>query len=107
MTTPGGAATAPGPTVEAPPVSRPLAVVRSEQPALPVRTLPRPDVRRGLPIAAYSDDQLDDLVAWLTSDGVERTRDDLAAELRDELGVTRRSYRIDTAVRAAIARALS
>ncbi len=107
MTTPGGAATAPDPTVEAPPVSRPLAVVRSEQPALPVRTLPRPDVRRGLPIAAYSDDQLDDLVAWLTSDGVERTRDDLAAELRDELGVTRRSYRIDTAVRAAIARALS
>ena len=92
---------------EARPASRSLAVVRAEQPALAVRTLPRPDVRRGLPIAAYSDDQLDDLVAWLRSDGAERSRDELAAELRDELGVTRRSYRIDTAVRAAIARSLS
>lgn len=87
--------------------SRPLAVVRPEQPALPVRSLPRPDVRTGLPIAAYSDDQLDDLVAWLRSDGVERSRDELAAALRDELGITRRSYRIDTAVRGAITRALS
>jgi len=87
--------------------ARPLAATRPEQPALPVRSLPRPDVRTGLPIAAYSDDQLDDLVAWLRSDGVERSRDDLAAALRDELGVTRRSYRIDTAVRGAITRALS
>ncbi|GEA81365.1 hypothetical protein [Cellulomonas uda] len=86
---------------------RPLSVVRPEQPALPVRTLPRPDVRRGLPIAAYSDDQLDDLVGWLESDGVQRSRDELAEALRDELGVTRRSYRIDTAVRGAIERALS
>ena len=87
--------------------ARPLTVVRAEQPALPLRTRPRPDVRRGLPIAAYSDDQLDDLVGWLLSDGVERSRDDLAAALRDELGITRRSYRIDTAIRGAIERALS
>ncbi|GEL95018.1 hypothetical protein [Cellulomonas composti] len=84
-----------------------LAVVRVEQPALPVRTGVRPDVRRGLPIAAYSDDQLDDLVAWLRSDGEERTRDELAAALRDELGITRRSHRVDTAVRGAITRALA
>ncbi|MCR6688067.1 hypothetical protein [Cellulomonas sp.] len=95
------------PDGEPAPVSRPLTVVRAEQPALPVRTLPRPDVRRGLPIAAYSDDQLDDLVAWLRSDGEDRSRDELAAALREELGVTRRSYRIDTAVRAAITRALT
>ncbi|GEK19114.1 hypothetical protein [Cellulomonas persica] len=101
------AETTPSAASDAQPVSRPLTLVRPEQPALPVRTLARPDVRRGLPIAAYSDDQLDDLVAWLRSDGLERSRDELAAELRDELGVTRRSYRIDTAVRAAIARALS
>lgn len=66
----------------------------------------RPDVRKGLPIGAYSDDQLDELVAWLRSDGEERNREQLAAALRDELGVTRRSYRIDTAVRSAVSRAL-
>ncbi|GAA3796456.1 hypothetical protein [Cellulomonas soli] len=65
----------------------------------------RPDVRAGLPISAYSDDELDALVGWLVSDGQHRTRDELAAALRFELGITRRSYRIDTAVRAAIARA--
>lgn len=67
---------------------------------------PRPDVRKGLPIGAYSDDQLDELVAWLRSDGEERNREQLAAALRDELGITRRSYRIDTAVRSAVSRAL-
>ncbi|GIG38711.1 hypothetical protein [Cellulomonas phragmiteti] len=79
----------------------------AEQLALPVRTLPRPDVRAGLPINAYSDDQLDDLLRWLRSDGVERTRDQLADALRAELGVTRRSHRVDSAVRAAVTRAFS
>lgn len=67
---------------------------------------PRPDVRKGLPIGAYSDDQLDELVAWLRTDGQDRNREQLAAALRDELGITRRSYRIDTAVRSAVSRAL-
>lgn len=78
-----------------------------EQLVLPVRTAPRPDVRAGLPINAYSDDQLDDLVRWLRSDGAERTRDQLADALRSELGITRRSHRVDTAVRAAVTRAFS
>lgn len=78
-----------------------------EQLALPVRTAPRPDIRSGLPINAYSDDQLDDLVRWLQSDGAPRSRDQLADALRAELGVTRRSHRIDSAVRAAVTRAFS
>ncbi|WP_232014258.1 hypothetical protein [Cellulomonas fimi] len=73
---------------------------------LAVPATPRPDVRTGLPIGAYSDDQLDELVAWLLSDGRERNREQLAAALREELGITRRSYRIDTAVRSAVTRAL-
>ncbi|MGN8244902.1 hypothetical protein ACTHAM_002013 [Cellulomonas soli] len=76
-----------------------------QQGALMFSTQPRPDVRAGLPISAYSDDELDALVGWLVSDGEVRTRDELAAALRFELGITRRSYRIDTALRAAIARA--
>ena len=78
-----------------------------EQLALPVRTAPRPDVRAGLPINAYSDDQLDDLVRWLRSDGVERTREQLADALRAELGITRRSHRVDSAVRSAVTRAFT
>ena len=61
----------------------------------------------GLPIGAYSDDELDELVDWLRSDGQERSRDELGDALRAELGITRRNHRIDTAVRAAVTRALS
>ncbi|MEV7973400.1 hypothetical protein [Cellulomonas sp. NPDC089187] len=67
---------------------------------------PRPDVRPGLPISAYSDDQLDELVAWMLADGQERTQSQLAAELRLELGVTRRGARVDAVVTAAVRRAL-
>ncbi|WP_456821049.1 hypothetical protein [Cellulomonas sp. URHB0016] len=84
----------------------PPAPLHAVQLSLAVPTRPRPDVRSGLPIGAYSDDQLDELVAWLISDGEERTRDQLGAALRKELGITRRSYRVDTAVRSAITRAL-
>lgn len=79
--------------------------VRAVQPTLAVPGGPRPDVRPGLPISAYSDDQLDDLVAWLVSDGTERTPDELAAALRAELGITRRGARVDSVVSSAVARA--
>ncbi len=75
--------------------------------SLAVPSRPRPDVRKGLPIGAYSDDQLDELAAWLMSDGQQRTRDELADALRAELGLTRRTHRVDTAIRAAVTRAMS
>lgn len=65
---------------------------------------PRPDVEPGLPIAAYSDDQLDDLMTWIRSDGVPRTADELAAALRAELGLARRGSRVDAAVHGAVKR---
>lgn len=87
----------PGPTPEP----------RPRQLALAVPARPRPDVRQGLPIGAYSDDQLDDLIEWIRSDGQERTREQLADALRSALGITRRSHRVDSAVRGAVTRALS
>lgn len=78
--------------------------VTAEQPALAVRARPRPPVERGLPISAYGDDQLDDLLQWLVSDGVERGGDELAAALREELGLTRRGSRIDAVIGAAVRR---
>lgn len=55
----------------------------------------RPKVTPGLPLAAYSDDELDDLAAWIMADGVARTETSLASELRSELGITRRGAQVD------------
>ncbi|MDO5726847.1 MAG: DNA helicase, partial [Bowdeniella nasicola] len=65
---------------------------------------PRPDVQAGLPLTAYSDDQLDDLVAWIASDRLERSEADFLAELRSELDVTRRGAQIDAVLLTAIQR---
>lgn len=83
------------------------ATPRVEQPTLAVPARPRPAIRAGLPINAYSDDQLDEVVAWLVSDGVERGREDLAAAVREALGISRRSSRVDAVVAAAVRRATS
>lgn len=63
----------------------------------------RPRIARGLPMAAYSDDQLDDLLAWIRSDGVDRSVDEEVEELAEELGLTRRGAQID-AILAHVAR---
>nr|NLD40937.1 DNA helicase [Actinomycetales bacterium] len=64
----------------------------------------RPNVPRGRPIKEYSDDQLDDLVLWISADGVRRSDEDLVTELRRELGMSRRGSRIDQVLRAAAER---
>ena len=56
---------------------------------------PRPALAKGLPLAAYSDDQLDEMAAWVRSDGVERTDLETAEELREALGITRRGFQSD------------
>ncbi|MBC7292419.1 MAG: ATP-binding protein, partial [Actinotalea sp.] len=73
--------------------------------AVPTPRGPRPDVERGLPANAYTDDQLDDLVVWIRADGRSRDDAELATALREELGVTRRGARIDAVVEAAVRRA--
>jgi hypothetical protein len=56
---------------------------------------PRPAIARGLPLAAYGDDQLDELAQWLRSDGGEHPADQLVEELREALGLTRRGAQTD------------
>ena len=56
---------------------------------------PRPAIAKGLPLAAYSDDQLDEMAAWVRSDGIERTDLETAEELREALGITRRGFQSD------------
>ncbi|HMO11673.1 MAG TPA: hypothetical protein PKB06_09280, partial [Actinotalea sp.] len=66
---------------------------------------PRPEVPAGLPIGAYTDDQLDDLASWLLSQD-ERDEAELVTALRAELGIKRRGVRVDTVIRGAARRAL-
>jgi hypothetical protein len=89
-----------------PSIGRPPART-GEQPTLPMRSAPRPPVPAGLPITAYGDDQLDELAAWILSDGVRRDERQLDEALRAELGLTRRNVRVDAAVAGAVRRALT
>ncbi len=64
----------------------------------------RPRVPTGRAIDEYSDGELDAVVAWICSDTLLRTHDDVAALTRQHLGLARRGSRIDAAIDAAIAR---
>ncbi len=59
----------------------------------------RPNVTPGLSLAAYTDDQLDDMIEWVASDGKVRGEDELVDELRAELGIERRGEQIDIVLR--------
>lgn len=64
----------------------------------------RPDVTPGLPLAAYSDDQLDAVVTWIASDGLPRTELDFMKALRNELDIKRRGAQIDAVLRNVVRR---
>ena len=110
-------------TARAEAAAPPVAAVpaRVEEPVETVRELPvvddgavtqepapqrgrRPPIAQGLPLQAYSDDQLDDLVAWIRSDGVEREETAEVEELRETLGLLRRGSGIDAVLANAVRR---
>jgi hypothetical protein len=74
------------------------------EPLLHIRG-PRPVIEPGLR-GGHPDDQLDELAAWIISDGLPRDEGELVAELRAELGLDRRGARVDAALLAAARRAL-
>jgi hypothetical protein len=73
----------------------------------PQRRGHRPRVPTGRPVEDYRDDELDAVVAWICSDTLLRTREQLAALVRQQLGLVRRSSRVDTAVASAITRVVA
>lgn len=75
----------------------------AEREVLPERAV-RPPIAQGLPLQAYSDDQLDDLVAWIRSDGVERPVAVEVEELRSTLALRRRGSGIDAVLANAVRR---
>ena len=64
----------------------------------------RPRIAQGLPLQAYSDDQLDDLMAWIRSDGVGRSEAREVEELRSALALRRRGSGIDAVLANAVRR---
>lgn len=56
---------------------------------------PRPLITAGLPLAAYTDDQLDEIAEWIASDGGLRTEDEMVLALREELNIHRRGAQVD------------
>ncbi len=82
---------------------------------VPAAVLPRPPVVRGawptwvvtgLPVSAYSAEELDAVAWWVVSDGVGRPRERVAAEVRSALGLPTAQTRVEAAVGAAAERVL-
>lgn len=67
---------------------------------------PRPPYASGLPLAAYSDEQLDEMAAWIIDDGTPRTDEQLMEALREELGITRHGAQTDAVLRNVARRAM-
>ncbi|WRS30308.1 prevent-host-death family protein [Actinomycetaceae bacterium MB13-C1-2] len=67
---------------------------------------PRPPYASGLPLAAYSDEQLDEMAAWIIDDGTLRTDEQLMEALREELDITRHGAQTDAVLRNVARRAL-
>ncbi|MFT0846142.1 hypothetical protein VR010_00100 [Actinomycetaceae bacterium L2_0104] len=65
---------------------------------------PRPQLTPGLPLAAYSDDQLDEMIAWIVSDELPRDEEELVQNLREELDIHRRGGQVDAVLRNVVRR---
>jgi REase_MTES_1575/AAA domain len=83
-----------------PPVSAPGV------PQQPRNRAPWPDVTPGRTIGAYGERELDAVARWVLSDGVPRTPEALAADLRDALQIGRQGERADAGIAAAARRVL-
>lgn len=64
--------------------------VQPQAPAPRPKRGPRPPIAKGLPLAAYSDDQLDEMALWILQGEGQFTDEELVEELRDALGMVRR-----------------
>lgn len=84
------------PAVQAPSAElSPAAAPMPEEDDAPNRPVKRPPLSRGLPLTAYGDDQLDDLLAWIRSDSKGRSLDEEVDLLFAELGLQRRDSQVD------------
>ncbi len=82
--------------------------VAEEAPVVPAPVAkdrgPAPRITAGLPLAAYSDDELDEMTAWIASDELPRTEEQLMDALRAELDIRRRGTQVDAILRNVVRR---
>jgi hypothetical protein len=72
-------------------------------PVEPVRSrAPKPGIPTRNSITQYSDDELVQLIRWVSSDGQLRTDDEIIDEMVSVLGFARRGARIEAAIKRAI-----
>lgn len=64
----------------------------------------RPSIAPGLPLAAYGDDQLDEVAQWIIQGAPELGGDELVEELRKTLGLHRRGAQSDAVLRNVVRR---
>ena len=88
---PAGEPAVQAPSAELSPALAPM----PEEDDAPNRPVKRPPLSRGLPLTAYGDDQLDDLLAWIRSDSKGRSLDEEVDLLFAELGLQRRDSQVD------------
>lgn len=83
-----------------------LEVVEGEQGDLlpPPPRAPRPNIAPGLPLTAYGDDQLDEMLEWVLSDGIQRSEDEQVNELREALELKRKGAQVDAVLRNTVRR---
>ncbi|WIK88209.1 hypothetical protein CYK25_008450 [Varibaculum cambriense] len=99
------AATAPAPAASPAPAPLPAASpVSQEVTSEEKRSVKRPAISRGLPLTAYGDDQLDDLLAWIRSDDKTRSVDEEVELLFNELGLQRRDGQVETILKNVVTR---
>ena len=67
---------------------------------------PWPDVTPGRAIGAYAERDLDAVARWVLSDGVPRSADQLAIEVREALQIAQHGERAEASVAAAARRVL-
>lgn len=84
-----------------------LTVPSADLPRQPRNRAPWPDVTPGRSIGAYAERELDAVARWVISDGVPRSADELAAEVREALQIDQSGERAEASVAAAARRVLS
>lgn len=87
------------PVVEPPAVEQPAGAAEED----PLRR-PAPEVESGLGIGSYTDDQLDDVLVWLSEDGTERTDEEMVEAIRAHLQIPRRGIRVEEALASTVRR---
>jgi hypothetical protein len=75
-------------------------------PHQPRSRAPWPDVTPGRAVGAYAERDLDAVARWVLSDGVPRSADALAGEVREALQIAQHGERTEASVAAAARRVL-